>query len=86
MLKVIELLLLLAANTSVSIYLFQELDYLGYIALFGGIGFSVLHFIRTYEQKRNQVLEHPDAEYYHSIDMGGDQFHSGESFGDSSDD
>ncbi|MCA1011951.1 hypothetical protein [Halobacillus halophilus] len=69
--KVIEILLLIAALISLSISLFIQIDFLIMTTLFGGIGFSVLRFVRTYEQRKNQVLGKPNAKYYSS---GGDSF------------
>ena len=71
--KVLETILFIPAIISLSISLFVQIDFLIMITLFGGIGFSVLRFVRTYEQRKNQGLGNPDTKYYSSS-------HRGESF------
>ncbi|MCP3027690.1 hypothetical protein [Halobacillus sp. A5] len=78
MLKSFEVLLLVMAIAAVGIYLFYEAGYLIYIALAGGIGYSVIHFIRTYSRKRGTVLGKPDAKYYNTFDSHDDDFSNGD--------
>ncbi|MEC3884974.1 hypothetical protein VKA52_14655 [Halobacillus sp. HZG1] len=66
-------------------YLFYEPDYLIYITLAAGIGYSVLHLIRTYDKRRGEVLGNPDAKYYNTFDTYHDDFSNGDSFTDDSD-
>ncbi|MFZ0368420.1 MAG: hypothetical protein WAM07_02335 [Halobacillus sp.] len=71
--KVLETILFIPATISLSISLFVQIDFLIMITLFGGIGFSVLRFVRTYDQRKYQWLGNPDTKYYSSS-------HRGESF------
>ena len=48
------MLLLIIAMAAVWTYLFYEADYLIYLALAGGIGYSVLHLIRTYDKRKEK--------------------------------
>ncbi|WP_446854120.1 hypothetical protein [Halobacillus faecis] len=83
--KVVEVLLLIIAMASVCTYLFYKADYLIYIALAGGIGYSILHLIRTYDKRKGEVLGNPDAKYYNTFDTYHDDFSNGDSFTDDSD-
>ncbi|WP_163527208.1 hypothetical protein [Halobacillus ihumii] len=84
--KAVEVLLLIIAMIGVGTYLFYKADYIIYIALAGGIGFSILHFIRTYDKRRGAVLGNPDAKYYRTFDTDYDDFSDGVSFTDESSD
>ncbi len=83
--KVFEVVLLLSAIAAVCTYLFYRADFLVYTALAGGIGYSVIHLIRTYERRKNAVLGHPDAKYYNTFDSYDDDYVTGDLFDDISD-
>ncbi|MGR9050589.1 hypothetical protein ACQ4XT_18300 [Halobacillus faecis] len=83
--KAVEVLLLVIAMAGVCTYLFVQADYFIYIALVGGISYSVLHLIRTYDKKRGAVLGNPDAEYYNTFDIDHDDDSIGGSFMDDRD-
>ncbi|MGP4075936.1 hypothetical protein [Halobacillus sp. K22] len=59
--KIIEILLLITAIISLIISLFIQIDLLIMTTLLGGIGFSVLRFVRTYEQRKKPGTGKPEC-------------------------